>query len=438
MRSDVGQHEELRVFHVARQQVEPFVGQLDAVVFLIDDKIEIVRYKVHVAHVVLHVKLFGLEHAGFHALFAQEFDERLVFGQSLERAIEQERSFFVYLLVVACHLRFGFSEELRTQVLLGVDNGFYLRAVFVEELFFAFGHGTGDNQRCTRVVDQYRVYLVDNRVVMFALYEVLRADGHVVAQVIEAEFVVRPECDVGQISLAPAVGVRLVLVNAIDRQPVKHVKRSHPLRVTLREVVVDRHHMYAFAGKGVEKDGQCSYERLSFTGSHFGNLSFVQHDTAEELDVVVHHVPFHLVASGYPMVLIDRLVAFDAYEVMAGRQVTIEIRRCDRNLFVLHETTRRILDDGKGFGQHLFQHFFILIGNLLFDFIYFRPDRFAFFQFFFVDSLTQFFDAFFLFAHVIPYALADVCRTGAQFIVRERFNGRVSRLDLIYVRRNFF
>ncbi|MFC2315781.1 MAG: 50S ribosomal protein L10, partial [Selenomonas massiliensis] len=42
-------------------QVEPFVGQLDAVVFLIDDKIEIVRYKVHVAHVVLHVKLFGLE-----------------------------------------------------------------------------------------------------------------------------------------------------------------------------------------------------------------------------------------------------------------------------------------------------------------------------------------------------------------------------------------
>ena len=163
-----------------------------------------------------------------------------------------------------------------------------------------------------------------------------------------------------------------------------------------------------------------------------------KYDTAEELDVVVHHVPFHLVASGYPMVLIDRLVAFDAYEVMAGRQVTIEIRRCDRNLFVLHETTRRILDDGKGFGQHLFQHFFILIGNLLFDFIYFRPDRFAFFQFFFVDSLTQFFDAFFLFAHVIPYALADVCRTGAQFIVRERFNGRVGRLDFIHVRCNFF
>ena len=81
-----------------------------------------------------------------------------------------------------------------------------------------------------------------------------------------------------------------------------------------------------------------------------------------------------------------------------GRIIFQKTRDKDKNFCVLGEKQHRF------FGQHLFQHFFILIGNLLFDFIYFRPDRFAFFQFFFVDSLTQFFDAFFLFAHRVAGA----------------------------------
>ena len=77
---------------------------------------------------------------------------------------------------------------------------------------------------------------------MFTLHHVLRCHGHVVAQVVEAEFVVCAECDVAFVGAAALRGVGLVLVDAV----VEHVERAHPLGVTFREVVVDGNHMHTF------------------------------------------------------------------------------------------------------------------------------------------------------------------------------------------------
>ena len=60
---------------------------------------------------------------------------------------------------------------------------------------------TGDDQRRARLVDEDRVDLVDDRVEVTALDEVLLAPGHVVAQIVEAEFVVRAVRDVGFVLL---------------------------------------------------------------------------------------------------------------------------------------------------------------------------------------------------------------------------------------------
>ena len=51
------------------------------------------------------------------------------------------------------------------------------------------------------VVDQYGVHLIDDGIVMLALYQVFRADRHIVTQVVETEFVVRSERDICLISL---------------------------------------------------------------------------------------------------------------------------------------------------------------------------------------------------------------------------------------------
>ena len=43
----------------------------------------------------------------------------------------------------------------------------------------------------------------------------------------------------------------------------------------------------------------------------------MQNDTTEQLNVVMNHVPYRIIAAGIPVVLVDGLVAFNAYEVFA-------------------------------------------------------------------------------------------------------------------------
>ena len=62
--------------------------------------------------------------------------------------------------------------------------------------------GSGDDERGAGLVDEDRVDLVDDREVVAALHHVLGLPGHVVAEVVEAELVVRAVGDVGGVLLA--------------------------------------------------------------------------------------------------------------------------------------------------------------------------------------------------------------------------------------------
>ena len=61
--------------------------------------------------------------------------------------------------------------------------------------------GAGDDERGTGLVDEDRVDLVDDGVVVATLHAVVQAGGHVVAQVIETELVVRTVDDVCLVGL---------------------------------------------------------------------------------------------------------------------------------------------------------------------------------------------------------------------------------------------
>ena len=436
--SDVGQDEELRILHVARQQVEAFVGKLDTVVLLVDHEIELVGHDVHVAHVVLHVELLGLEHARLDARLAEELDEGFVLGESLERTEEEQRAFLLHLLVVALHLLLGLGEELGAKILLRIDDGLHLRAILVEELLLALGYRAGDDQRRTGIVDQHGVDLVDDGVVMLTLHEVLRADGHVVAQVIEAELVVRSEGDVREVSLAALVGIGLVLVDTIHGESVKHVERPHPFGVTLGEVVVDGNHVHPFSGEGIKENGERGDKCLTLASGHLGNLAFVEHNAAEELHVVVDHVPLDLVTTGHPVVLVDGFVAVDADEVVARSQITVEIGGGDSDLFLLNEAACRILDDGEDVGQYFIEHLLVLVGDLLLDLVDLSPDGLTLFELFLVDALAKVCDALFVFGHVVLNVLADLGRLGAQLVVGQLLNSRIGGLHAVDVGGYFF
>ena len=147
---------------------------------------------------------------------------------------------------------------------------------------------TGDDQRRSRLVDEDRVHLVDDGEVVAALDHGLQRELHVVAQVVEAEFVVRAVGDVRAVGgLAFAVG-QSVLDDA-DLEAEEPVDLAHPLGVAARQVVVHGDDVDALAEQGVEVDGQGGDEGLALAGLHLRDLALVQDDAAHQLHVVVAH-----------------------------------------------------------------------------------------------------------------------------------------------------
>ena len=152
-----------------------------------------------------------------------------------------------------------------------------------------FFRRTGDDERRPRFVDQDAVDFVHDRELVPALHEVREVELHVVAQVVEPEFVVRPIGDVAPIGHLP-LGVGQLVLNHADRHAEEPVDPAHPLRVAARQVVVDGDDVYALAFEGVQVGGQRRDERLALTGLHLRDAAVVQHHAADELHVEVPHV----------------------------------------------------------------------------------------------------------------------------------------------------
>ena len=322
---------------------------------------------------------------------------------------------------------------------LHTEEFFHQWLILFEHLYIALGHGTADDERCTGVVDQHGVYLVDDGIVVGALHQVGRRHCHVVAQIVEAELVVRAEGDVGLVGLAACCGVGLVLVDTVDGESVEHIERSHPLRVALGQVVVDGHHVHAVAGQCVKEDGQCSHEGLTLAGGHLGNLALMEHHAAEELHVVVHHLPFQVVAAGCPVVVVDGLVAIDGDKVLArvAGQFAVEVVGRDDGLLVLCEAACRLLDDGIDLGHHLVEGLLVFLEGLFLYLVYLGEDVGTFVDGGVLDGGLQAFYLLFLGFCGSLHLLSDfLCACSEGVIVQYLHLGRDS-LYLLYERLYF-
>jgi hypothetical protein len=117
-----------------------------------------------------------------------------------------------------------------------------------------------------------------------ALNDALERDGHVVAEVVEAELRVRPVRDVTAVRLAPLCERHEVLDEA-DRAAEELVDRTRPLRVALREVVVDGDEVDAAPGEAVEIQRLDRDEGLALARLHLRDVALVEHDPAHQLHV---------------------------------------------------------------------------------------------------------------------------------------------------------
>jgi hypothetical protein len=140
----------------------------------------------------------------------------------------------------------------------------------------------GDDQRRAGLVDQDRVDFVDDREVEVLLDLLLRRPLHVVAEVVEAELVVRPVQDVAGVHRL-ALLRRHARLDRADRQPEILEDGRHPVPVALGQVVVDRDDVDAPSGQRIQRRGQRRDERLALPGGHLRDLAVVQDHAADQL-----------------------------------------------------------------------------------------------------------------------------------------------------------
>ena len=117
----------------------------------------------------------------------------------------------------------------------------------------------------------------------------LQIELHVVAQVVETEFVVGAVGDVGGVGLAALLVVEIVDDDA-DAQAEEAVELAHPLRVALGQIVVDRDHVHAASAQRIQINRAGGDQRFAFAGLHFRDLALVQNHAADQLHIEVAHV----------------------------------------------------------------------------------------------------------------------------------------------------
>ena len=119
---------------------------------------------------------------------------------------------------------------------------------------------------------------------MAALCHLVETEFHIVAQIIEAELVVRAIGDICGIGDAPLF-IRQAVDDHTNGKTKKIVNLAHPFCVASGEVIVDRDDMHALSLKGIEIDGKGGDQRLSFAGFHLGDFALVQNHAADQLHI---------------------------------------------------------------------------------------------------------------------------------------------------------
>ena len=144
------------------------------------------------------------------------------------------------------------------------------------------------DQRSSGLIDQYGVDLINDGKFQASLYQLLFVDDHIVSQIIEAQLIVGDICDVAVISRTALVVVHAVEYDANGKaKELMHL--SHPLGITLSQIIIDRYDMHALACQRVQISRKGGNQSLSFTSLHLSDTPLVEDNAADQLHAVMLH-----------------------------------------------------------------------------------------------------------------------------------------------------
>ena len=117
---------------------------------------------------------------------------------------------------------------------------------------------------------------------MPALHHIGLVQGHVIAQVIKAHFIIRTIGDIAVVGRPPLI-IAEPVHNEADTEAEEAMNLPHPFAVAACKVVVDGNNVHAFTGQGIQVCRKNRNQSFSFAGLHLGDSALMQDNSADNL-----------------------------------------------------------------------------------------------------------------------------------------------------------
>ena len=162
----------------------------------------------------------------------------------------------------------------------------------------------------------------------------------------------------------------------------------------------------------------------------------MEHHATKQLNIIVNHVPCHVVAARHPVVAVDGFVALNAHKVLGDGQVAVKVCSRHDNLLVFCKTTGSILDNVECHGHHLIKCLLIDVENFFFEFVNLVEYAFTFVNGRVFNLGFQSFNLLFLLSRRLLHILLNFFGSSTQCVIVECLYFWISSLDFIYNRLN--
>ena len=157
---------------------------------------------------------------------------------------------------------------------------------------------SGNDQRCTCLVNQDGVDLIDDTVMQISLYQLFFINNHVVTKVIKSQFVVGYVSNITSICFTAFFRCHVVEYHT-DSQTKEFMNLTHPLSISFCQIVIDGYDVNTLAFQCIQICRKCGNKCLTFTGLHLSDTSLMQDNTTNDLYTVMLHTKNSLRAFTY-------------------------------------------------------------------------------------------------------------------------------------------
>ena len=149
----------------------------------------------------------------------------------------------------------------------------------------------------------------------------------------------------------------------------------------------------------------------------------MQYHAAEQLYVIVHHIPRYFVSACHPVILVYGFVAFDMHEVVSfGGKVAVELGGRNLYFFIFGKTFGCRFYESEDLWQGIVESFLIFVENGFLDFVDLFPHIFAFVVLDAFYVVLDFGDTCFFRGNAFLYLFPYVGNSATQFVVVQRFD----------------